>query len=124
MRERGKRGFQSRVIDCFQAAGAQVLNIEFTPQSGWPDLHVDHVRYHGWVELKVRDGSVDANQRIIARRLERTGARVCVIRLMHSGGIRLEKHDGTMLVEMGPEWFDKSNLQWSGVNLLEILNVD
>jgi len=73
---------QTRVMRQLRARGALVFNVHGhgMQEPGWPDLYVAHVRWQGWVELKVEGRKLGTAQRIIIRRLVERGVNVSVVR--------------------------------------------
>ena len=54
MKETGRNGFQSKVIEQLESQTAFVMNFHghMMQKSGWPDLEVLHRRWSGFLELK------------------------------------------------------------------------
>ena len=70
--------------------------------AGWPDRYVAHPWWRGWVEFKLGNGRLTALQRIMLERLRRVGVSVAVARWHASGGMQIEREDGTYLAGLSP----------------------
>jgi hypothetical protein len=48
--------------------------------SGYPDIILDHPRYHGYIEFKGEKTKLRADQKLVIQKLKETGANVYIVR--------------------------------------------
>jgi len=95
--------FQSALKDQLEVpCGAVVLNVHghAMQQAGWPDLHVVHPFWIGWLELKMDSGWLSKKQQAVCDQLWETRATsVYVVRFRREGHVMtLLRPDRTAVV--------------------------
>jgi len=93
MKETGRNGFQSKVIEQLESQAAFVINIHghMMQKAGLPDLQVIHRRWDGFLELKVGPQRLKKNQPSdiqydIAAKIKARGMPVYVLRCVEVEG--------------------------------------
>lgn len=74
--------FEKRVKECLTKCDAMRLKVHghMMQDSGWPDLYVCHIKWQGWIELKVEDENLRENQKICIKGIRRRGGNALVVR--------------------------------------------
>lgn len=75
--------FSSVISHLFTMTGAFVYNISYNQfaKAGWPDLIIEHSKYHGYLELKVDDYELNSLQEAVIRGLNLKGTNAFVMHL-------------------------------------------
>lgn len=105
---RGKICQQMR--ECNAMVFAIVPSIYMEP--GWPDVHVHHAYWRGWIEFKGAETLLTEKQRVVIRELNKR----------HSGSAFIARHSGNENVGyLMDERNDKLGIFETGKELLKIL---
>ena len=97
--------FQAKIVKFLRQRDALVFNFSGSKfQSGIPDLYINHLYWEGWMELKMPNGALTAQQKHNLLELRRHGAKAYLIRLMPSSWVRLS--DPTESVHADFETFE------------------
>ncbi len=80
--------FQGKLVRMLEKRGAMVLNVHghMMQKAGYPDLHVAHWKFTGWIELKRDSGKVKTIQRVIVNDLRARGVIAFVLRYDNTDG--------------------------------------
>lgn len=80
--------FQKSVKKYFENKGAFVINHHghAMQRSGLPDLQIIHLRWKGWLELKVEKNKASTLQRVVAAKIGLRGMPVYVLRCVETEG--------------------------------------
>jgi hypothetical protein len=95
--------FEKRFKECLQRCDSLRLKIHghLGQDSGWPDLYVAHLRWQGFIELKVENGQPRTNQIVVIKSLRRRGVPALVVRCKEYGkGHNNERGDGDIGIDI------------------------
>lgn len=101
--------FKAEVRQALESLGGKVVKLwgNMFQETGLPDLYVAHVRWNGWIELKVGKRKAEPRQKIVMSEFVARHVAAMVLRFREDGLIQTETEEGEVLQERS----------WEGTNI-------